>query len=173
MGDILLLGNPRFSDASRPPSFDSPSAVTHKNRNALRHGFVMSCAGWENRTPDPSLENSYFTTKLIPHLLHATYPIRKSELTAMMKGFLTLLLSLLPQCCLLLVYMLSFQSRIACICVLCATLPSRNPLGLAPLAPDSALPCLQALHLHACSIGKSGNGWYSHCLPPPLRSSHK
>ena len=28
--------------------------------------FVRYCAGWENRTPDQSLENSYFTTKLIP-----------------------------------------------------------------------------------------------------------
>jgi S1-C subfamily serine protease len=27
---------------------------------------VLSCAGWENRTPDPSLENSCFATKLIP-----------------------------------------------------------------------------------------------------------
>ncbi len=31
-------------------------------------------AGWENRTPDPSLENSCFTTKLIPHYFTPVSP---------------------------------------------------------------------------------------------------
>lgn len=33
-------------------------------KKPVRAYFI--CAGWGNRTPDQSLENSYFTTKLIP-----------------------------------------------------------------------------------------------------------
>ena len=31
--------------------------------------LCLFCAGWGNRTPDKSLENSYFATKLIPRFL--------------------------------------------------------------------------------------------------------
>jgi hypothetical protein len=37
--------------------------------------LCLICAGWENRTPNHSLENCYFTIKLIPHCLDVSLTV--------------------------------------------------------------------------------------------------
>ena len=64
-----------------PASSILPSSrAIEKCRSYITAAFFYS-AGWENRTPNHSLENCYFTIKLIPLKLRLSYQARPNFAT--------------------------------------------------------------------------------------------
>ena len=55
----------RFSTRAKQFARSSPQSIQNKPAQGW---FILFDAGWENRTPAQSLENSYSTVKLIPRV---------------------------------------------------------------------------------------------------------